>query len=90
MKLGAVFPQTEIGADPGGVRAYAEGVQDLGFEHLPHAYDEQAMYRQPGNYDERDMVIARARALRDTSPSVLRWGKRLAGSWRPVRRESRT
>jgi probable F420-dependent oxidoreductase len=38
MKLGAVFPQTEIGADSGGVRAFAEGVQDLGFEHL-HAYD---------------------------------------------------
>jgi probable F420-dependent oxidoreductase len=38
LKLGVVFPQTEIGADPGGVRAYAEGVQDIGFEHL-HAYD---------------------------------------------------
>ena len=38
MKLGAVFPQTEIGADPGGVRAFAEAVQELGFDHL-HAYD---------------------------------------------------
>jgi probable F420-dependent oxidoreductase len=34
MQLGVVFPQTEIGADPGGVRAYAEAVQELGFEHL--------------------------------------------------------
>jgi probable F420-dependent oxidoreductase len=32
--LGAVFPQTEIGADPGGVRAYLQAVQDLGFAHL--------------------------------------------------------
>src|SRR5262245_60104566 len=38
MQIGVVFPQTEIGADPGGVRAYAEAVQDLGYEHLL-AYD---------------------------------------------------
>jgi probable F420-dependent oxidoreductase len=38
MKLGVVFPQTEIGADVGAVRAFAEGVQELGFDHL-HAYD---------------------------------------------------
>jgi probable F420-dependent oxidoreductase len=37
-KLGAVFPQTEIGADPGGVRAFVQGVQELGFDHLI-AYD---------------------------------------------------
>ena len=34
MRLGVVFPQTEIGADPAGVRAYAQAVQDLGFQHL--------------------------------------------------------
>ena len=38
MKLGAVFPQTEIGADPGGVREFAQAVQELGFDHLL-AYD---------------------------------------------------
>ena len=38
MKLGAVFPQTEIGTDPGAVRTYAHGVQELGFDHLL-AYD---------------------------------------------------
>ena len=38
MKLGVVFPQTEIGADPGGVREYVEVVQELGFDHLL-AYD---------------------------------------------------
>lgn len=34
MQIGVVFPQTEIGADVGGVRAYAEAVQDLGYEHV--------------------------------------------------------
>jgi probable F420-dependent oxidoreductase len=32
--IGATFPQTEIGADVGGVRAYAEAAQALGFKHL--------------------------------------------------------
>ena len=34
MQIGVVFPQTEIGADPAGVRAYAQAVQQLGFQHL--------------------------------------------------------
>jgi probable F420-dependent oxidoreductase len=38
VKLGAVFPQTDIGADAAGVRAYLEGVDELGFDHLL-AYD---------------------------------------------------
>jgi len=38
MRIGVVFPQTEIGADPAGVRAYAQAVQQMGFEHLV-AYD---------------------------------------------------
>jgi probable F420-dependent oxidoreductase len=38
MRIGVVFPQTEIGAEVGAVRAYAEGVQALGFSHVL-AYD---------------------------------------------------
>jgi probable F420-dependent oxidoreductase len=38
MQIGVVFPQTEIGADVGAVRAYAEGIEALGFGHLL-AYD---------------------------------------------------
>src|SRR3954451_22998068 len=38
MQIGAVFPQTEIGADRGAVRAYTERVEELGFAHLL-AYD---------------------------------------------------
>jgi probable F420-dependent oxidoreductase len=36
--IGVVFPQTEIGADPGAVRAYAQTVEQLGYSHLL-AYD---------------------------------------------------
>jgi probable F420-dependent oxidoreductase len=38
MKLGVVFPQTEIGPDPANVGAFAQGVKELGFDHLM-AYD---------------------------------------------------
>jgi len=38
MRLGVVFPQTEIGADPARVREFGAGVAELGFDHLM-AYD---------------------------------------------------
>lgn len=38
MRLGVVFPQTEIGADPGAVRAFAQAAEELGFHHIL-AYD---------------------------------------------------
>ncbi len=38
MRVGVVFPQTEIGSDPGAVRAYAEAAEHAGYTHLL-AYD---------------------------------------------------
>ena len=38
MRIGVVLPQTEIGPTVSAVRAYGEGVEDLGFQHLL-AYD---------------------------------------------------
>jgi probable F420-dependent oxidoreductase len=38
MQVGVVFPQTEIGADPVVVRAYAAAVEELGYAHIL-AYD---------------------------------------------------
>jgi probable F420-dependent oxidoreductase len=38
VRVGVVFPQTEIGDDPGGVREFAQAVQELGYDHLL-AYD---------------------------------------------------
>jgi probable F420-dependent oxidoreductase len=38
MQIGVVFPQTEIGADTGAVRTYAQRVEELGYAHLI-AYD---------------------------------------------------
>ena len=34
MKLGVVFPQTEIGPDPGGVREYFQAAEQLGYSHV--------------------------------------------------------
>jgi probable F420-dependent oxidoreductase len=38
MRIGVVFPQTELGGDAGAVRAYGEAVAGLGYRHLL-AYD---------------------------------------------------
>ncbi|MFB1294146.1 LLM class F420-dependent oxidoreductase [Mycobacterium sp. pW049] len=38
MRTGVVFPQTELGGDPGAVRAYGRRVEELGYAHLL-AYD---------------------------------------------------
>ena len=38
MEIGAVLPHDEIGTDPGAIKAYARGVEELGMTHLL-AYD---------------------------------------------------
>jgi probable F420-dependent oxidoreductase len=48
MQLGVVFPQTEIGSDAGGVRAYAEAVAEAGFDHVL-AYD-HVLGADPGGH----------------------------------------
>src|SRR6185437_6943472 len=51
LKLGAVFPQTEIGDDPAVIRAYAQGVEEAGFDFLA-AYDHVLGHRpaDPGQW----------------------------------------
>ena len=39
MQVGVIFPQLDIGADPGPVREYAQGVEGLGFSHIT-AFDQ--------------------------------------------------
>ena len=34
MKIGVVFPQTEIGSDPTVIRDYAQAVEEAGYQHL--------------------------------------------------------
>jgi len=41
MRIGVVFPQTELGGDAGAVRAYAQRAEELGFTHVL-AYDHVA------------------------------------------------
>jgi probable F420-dependent oxidoreductase len=38
MRIGVVYPQTELGGDVGAVRAYAQGAEELGYRHIM-AYD---------------------------------------------------
>jgi probable F420-dependent oxidoreductase len=34
LEIGAVFPQTEIGSDPGAIREYAQAAESLGYDHI--------------------------------------------------------
>lgn len=34
MKVGIVFPHNEIGTDPGAIKAYAQGAEELGADHM--------------------------------------------------------
>ncbi len=44
MKVGVVFPQTEIGTDPEQIRSYAIGIEEAGFNHIV-AYDHVVGHR---------------------------------------------
>jgi len=52
MQIGAVLPHHEIGADPGALRAYVQGVEELGMTHLL-AYDHVlgAERKRPGGFE---------------------------------------
>ena len=69
MKLGVVFPQTEIGPDPGAVREFAQAAEELGYDHLL-AYDHvlgadtATAPDWPGPYTRRAPVPRDLRPLR--------------------------
>ena len=60
MKIGAVFPTTEIGNDPVAIRDYAQAVEALGYDHLltyDHVLGARHENREPalaGPYTEKD------------------------------------
>ncbi len=60
MRTGVVFPQIELGGDPGAARAFAEAAEGLGYDHLlmyDHVLGAEHADREPklwGPYTERD------------------------------------
>ena len=60
MKIGVVFPQIEIGADPVAVRDFAQAAEDLGYDHLAifeHVLGANSRSRPDwgGPYDHTDL-----------------------------------
>ena len=60
MQLGAIFPQTEIGADPAAVRDFVQAAEGLGYEHLivfDHVLGADVAHHQgwQGPYTHHDM-----------------------------------
>jgi alkanesulfonate monooxygenase SsuD/methylene tetrahydromethanopterin reductase-like flavin-dependent oxidoreductase (luciferase family) len=60
MKAGVVYPQTELGGDPGAVKAFAQAAEDLGYDHIviyDHVLGAVHAGREPkltGPYQEND------------------------------------
>jgi len=60
MKAGVVYPQIELGGDPGAVKAFAQAAEDLGYEHIviyDHVLGAVHSAREPkltGPYKEND------------------------------------
>jgi probable F420-dependent oxidoreductase len=54
MKIGVVFPQTEIGSDPAMIRDYAQAVESMGYTHIL-AFDSVvgANPNRPGGWDSQ-------------------------------------
>jgi probable F420-dependent oxidoreductase len=58
VKIGAIFPQTEIGSDPIGVRDYARAVEGMGFTHIlayDHVLGAAAEGRPPMPYTDKTL-----------------------------------
>ena len=60
MQLGVIFPQTEIGADPQGVRDFAQAAEELGYAHVivfDHVLGADTTYHRnwEGPYTQGDM-----------------------------------
>ncbi len=60
MKAGVVYPQTELGGDPGAVKAFAQAAEELGYDHIviyDHVLGAEHAGREPkltGPYKETD------------------------------------
>lgn len=51
MRVGVIFPQTEIGSDPGGIRDYVQAVESLGYDHM--ILFEHVLGADPAYYTDR-------------------------------------
>ena len=48
MRLGVVFPQTEIGADPAAVKDFAQAAEDLGYAATVRSIEPRTPAATPG------------------------------------------
>ena len=55
MNLGVIFPQTEIGSDPGGIRDYVQAAESLEYDHL--ILFEHVLGADPAHYTDRTLHL---------------------------------
>ena len=63
MRIGAVFPQTEIGNDPAAIRDFAQAAEGLGYHHLL-AYD-HVVGGNPASYPDLKLIYTHKSAFHE-------------------------
>ena len=63
MRVGVVFPQTEIGSDPAAIRDFAQAAEALGFHHLL-AYD-HVVGANPASYPDLKLIYSHHSAFHE-------------------------
>ena len=69
MQIGAIFPQTEIGADPGQVRYFAQAVEDLGYAYIYIA--DHVLGADPAHHSHQNYAIYNHKSVIHESLTVL-------------------
>ncbi len=69
MQIGAIFPQTEIGADPGEVRYFAQAVEDLGYTYIYIA--DHVLGADPAHHSHQNYAIYNHQSVIHESLTVL-------------------
>ena len=69
MQIGAIFPQTEIGADPGEVREFAKAVEDMGYAYIFIA--DHVLGADPGHHRHQAYQMYNHRTLVHESLTLM-------------------
>ena len=85
MRVGAVFPQIEIGADPAAVRDFAQAAESLGYQHLvvyDHVLGADASRREnwEGFYDHKTCSTSPSHSARISS-RIWRLRRKVYSAW---------
>jgi hypothetical protein len=82
VKYGAVFPQTEIGSDPAGVRQYLQAIDEMGFDYVLAYVLRTEQGRTESGYTRRMRQFASDKPYRAYRPFIYNlWNQTPRRNW---------